>query len=164
MVSESISQNQKQVKKGEETAKKLLATSSDEETRINALWTLYLLSEYSGTKVGEKFVIEAATKYCMDPKRDVKVPAIRILGNICAESQEEVEKVIAAGGLKALATELETEDRPGIVMDLCWAMSNISCGPSCNIAKLLQLGVIHKLCDLVLTSGDHKVWLFYSLV
>ena len=76
---------------------------------------------------------------------------------MCADSQEAVERVIAAGGLVALGTELKTEESPAVLTELCWAISNISTGPSSNIALLLSLGIILRLSEIILTLKERKV-------
>jgi hypothetical protein len=99
------------------------------------------------------------TQYIESNNIDLKIPAIRIIGCICAGDTEIVNKVIEVGALTSLATSLQLEKECSILIELCWAISNIALGPPEHIDKLIEMKVIHRLTEIISLYTDFRVTL-----
>eukprot|EP00826_Nyctotherus_ovalis_P032420 TRINITY_DN26124_c0_g1_i1.p2 TRINITY_DN26124_c0_g1~~TRINITY_DN26124_c0_g1_i1.p2 ORF type:complete len:147 (+),score=15.28 TRINITY_DN26124_c0_g1_i1:166-606(+) len=140
-----------------EIATFLLSTEKDEEVISSSLWILSVIAEDDEKLLNDKATIETAVSYIESAKTDLKIPAIRIIGSICTGDDDSVNKVITAGALSSLATCLKLEKECSILIELCWAISNISLGPAENVEQLLDLKVIHRLIEIIHSYTDFRV-------
>eukprot|EP00826_Nyctotherus_ovalis_P054256 TRINITY_DN7095_c0_g3_i1.p1 TRINITY_DN7095_c0_g3~~TRINITY_DN7095_c0_g3_i1.p1 ORF type:complete len:258 (-),score=55.64 TRINITY_DN7095_c0_g3_i1:42-815(-) len=120
------------------------------------LWTLASITDANDGEWDEDKIISIAMENIGNKKTSIKIPSIRILGNICAENDSSTNHVISQGGLNALVSELQTEERSPILLELCWALSNISSGPSLHVAQLLNAGAVDQLVSIGLANESFK--------
>ena len=98
------------------------------------------------------------TMYIRHKNPSIRVPATKIIGNICSETANEVEVVINADGLQMLVYSLHSLDNtPEMQREICWVVSNITAGPSDHIQKVIDSGLIEDMCNLVNTSPHYIV-------
>lgn len=121
------------------------------------LWTLASITDVNDGEWDEEKIISIAMENIGNKKASIKIPSIRILGNICAENDSCTSRVISQGGLNALVSELQAEERSPILLELCWALSNVSSGPSLHIAQLLSAGAVEQLASIGLGNESFKV-------
>lgn len=126
------------------------------------MWVISYITEEAKIKATDKEILELGLKYAPHPKREYKVCGIRILGNMCANSQDDSEIVINNGGLDILATELQNEENPAYQIELCWAISNITAGTTKNIAAILNTKVLQRIIDLIFKTDNQKVFFEYE--
>ncbi len=101
-----------------------------------------------------RFVIESL----MDGEWEHFVPAVRVVGNLCAQdSSEHIENFVKADGIPVLAEILKNSKKESDLMEVSWAISNIASEPSRYVGLLLDAGVIESLCHIVLSSPFAKV-------
>ena len=100
-------------------------------------------------------IIVLHMKY-MDPK--ITLLAVKLVGNICAESYIEVDYVVKADGIEILKQVLDSSGEDfELKKEICWTLSNIAGGPKEHINLLISSKVIEKLANLVLTSSNYSV-------
>jgi len=137
--------------------KHVLITEKSEEILSSALWALSFIADSEGTQLDDKLLIGLVIQYIESNNTDFKIPAIRTIGSICAGDIEAVNKVIEAGALTSLATSLQLEKEYSILVELCWAISNISLGPPEHIDKLIKAKIIHRLIEIIFSYNDFRV-------
>jgi hypothetical protein len=108
-------------------------------------------------RLDEDKLIAIAMQHLEDKDIKKKVPAIRILGNICVDSEASVNKIINKGTLDILVSQLLAEENNSMLLELSWVLSNIASGPTLHIAHLLDSGAMNRLIDIGLTCDSLKV-------
>lgn len=90
--------------------------------------------------------------------KNICVPAVKLIGNICTGPDEYVDKVISNEALKAFLTLLNSaEIDPRILKETCWALSNITAGPSKHIQSVIDSGLIETLSQLAISNQSFMV-------
>ncbi len=90
---------------------------------------------------------------------NIKVPALKIIGNICSETANEVDVVLKAEGLTLLSYALNApENTPEIQREVAWVISNIAVGPTEHIQGLIDSKLIEDLCRIVNGSPHYIVY------
>jgi len=121
------------------------------------LWTLSSITNIEDLKLDEDKLISIAMQYVGDKDIKRRTPAIRILGNICVDSEVSVNKIINKGALDILILQLLAEENDSMLLELSWVLSNVASGPSLHIAHLLNSGAINRLIDISLTCDSLRV-------
>ena len=62
----------------------------------------------------------------------VQTPALRTVGNICAQEAEQTQAVLDCGALPRLGALLHSPKKE-MRKEACWAVSNITAGPTAQV-------------------------------
>ena len=135
----------------------MIKDEKDEEVITNIIWVLSIITSINEIEIDIISIIEIVVAYIESENQNIKVFAIRAIGNICTENEEIVNMVIKEGGLNSIARLINAEKQNLILFELCWAISNIALGPSSHIDMLLGMKIINKLIEIILTCNDIKV-------
>lgn len=133
----------------------------DEEVVSDVLWTFSYITD------GERPALEAVldcisvpevVKFMEHKNPSIKVPAFRLVGNICTGTEADVDKVINHGGLTILKRLINcVQPEKEVLKEACWILSNIAAGPVRHIKILLDVGLIRLLSLVTRTSSDYYV-------
>ena len=133
----------------------------DEEVVADTLWGLAHFTDAAKDTVSlvlNRINVSQVLKYVEDPKDQVSVPALRVIGNLCAGSYGDIEEVLSSGALDALQNVLNAEKTSADVLkDVCWVLSNIATGSVEHIGQLISGGFIRTLTSLVRSSTNANV-------
>lgn len=84
----------------------------------------------------------------------LRLPILRVLGNIIRGPSELVDNLMKAGILSNLKHVLLEPTIPeDIYIDICWLLSDIAAGPSRHIKALLKEGLTGLLCQVVIKES-----------
>ena len=126
----------------------------------DVLWTFSYLTDGTGktSKVAANYVdTSRVITFISSEDLTLKVPAIRVIGNVCAISKEQSCVLLDHGALVELNKQLVTAGNEAVKREVCWAISNIAAGPSKFVEFMIKLGVVEKLAEIVKTSIDYPV-------
>jgi hypothetical protein len=86
--------------------------------------------------------------YCMTfDDQKIKVPALRVVGNLVTGSDVHTQIVIDSGVLGQLE-KLIQDPRSSIRREACWALSNICAGTRSQISQIIDSGLIQILVNI----------------
>ena len=133
----------------------------DDDVVSDSLWALSFISDSYEEPIDlllENVSLQRVVKLLGHPKESIKVPALRIIGNICTGTPSQIEEVLGCRCLEALYELLGLPPSlQTIVKETCWALSNIAAGPMQHIEELIKAGLMKRLSELVISSTDYEV-------
>lgn len=104
--------------------------------------------------INAKHVVALATHH----NSAIALHALSILGNVCSESEKEVEAALSAGIVPVLSHYL-SGSHGGIELQAkaAWVASNIAYGPVEHVQQLIDGKVMEELCCIVNNSSQYNV-------
>lgn len=129
----------------------------EDDVVVDALWTLANLTEDSKeamNKCCELVSLSKIIRLVGSEEKRVRVPALRLIGNLCNGPTNVVEQILRSGGIPALQEILRNGDLENHYREVCWTISNIAAGPEHFINHLIDANVFSDLSRLV-THSSH---------
>ena len=77
----------------------------------------------------------------------MQTPALRTVGNICAQEAEQTQAVLDCGALPRLGALLHSPKKE-MRKEACWAVSNITAGPTAQVEAACAAGLVPRLVEL----------------
>eukprot|EP00826_Nyctotherus_ovalis_P015513 TRINITY_DN14422_c0_g1_i1.p1 TRINITY_DN14422_c0_g1~~TRINITY_DN14422_c0_g1_i1.p1 ORF type:complete len:292 (-),score=43.87 TRINITY_DN14422_c0_g1_i1:147-1022(-) len=140
--------------------KQLLAVP-DDNVVSEVLWGLVHItgsaSEEELVRVSCEISLSSILGLVASSKPAIKMPAICVLGNLCAGPMEISEEIMTHSCLRILANELRNASSEKVAEDLCWIVSNLSLGVSSHVQRLLDEKIIQLMCDVLSSQAGYKV-------
>jgi hypothetical protein len=99
-------------------------------------------------------VLSRVAQLLMHDDVNVRVPALRVIGNISQSTDEHTAQLLGFGIVLNLARLLVAEIPQGI-KEVCWVFSNIVLGPRAFADNLVGVGVIEAIAGLM--SSPHFI-------
>eukprot|EP00826_Nyctotherus_ovalis_P062569 TRINITY_DN9078_c0_g1_i16.p1 TRINITY_DN9078_c0_g1~~TRINITY_DN9078_c0_g1_i16.p1 ORF type:complete len:260 (+),score=53.77 TRINITY_DN9078_c0_g1_i16:336-1115(+) len=90
-------------------------------------------------------------------ERRVRVPALRLIGNLCNGPIDVAEQVIRNGGIPALQKILRDKGLESHYKEVCWTISNIAAGPEQFINHLIDANIFSDLSHLIVHSPQFQI-------
>ncbi|KAK9161768.1 hypothetical protein Syun_008109 [Stephania yunnanensis] len=147
-----------------------LIYSDDEEVLTYVCRALYYLSDDTNEKI--QAVIEAGVcprlaKLLLHPNADVRMPALRTVGNIATGDDFQTQFLIDNQVLPCLHQLLTQDNKKGIKRKACWTISNILAGNRSQIQAVIDANLISHVVQLLLHAEfDMKleaVWAIFNI-
>ena len=83
--------------------------------------------------------------------------AVKIIGNICSISDNGINLIMKAGGIKIFKEILNSENpNVEILKEICWTISNILCN-QIYLVDFIKEEIISDLCYLITTLNNYAV-------
>lgn len=141
-----------------------LLSHSDSQVVVDATWGLSYISDGPAERVQTVLnagIVPKIVEHMICPAPALKIPAIRIIGNIASGDDEQTQVIINCGALPSFC-DLMRHSKRAIRKEVCWTVSNIAAGESHQIDALMNAGVFIPLMEcLVAPELDVKkeaVW------
>jgi len=140
-----------------------LLTMNDEDITADILAAIADIVD--DDKEGIKLILENVrmdfiVAHCGHENKIIQGNAVRIIGNICADTHESVEVLLNADLLTMLTYLVNLKSTPiDKIREICWIVSNIAAGPIEHITKLLNSGIINDLINITNTGSEFFVFL-----
>jgi len=133
-----------------------LLTHSDDEVLTDVLWALsYLSDDHDGNKkigaVVKSGCLPRVVQLLLHRNPNVKVPALRVAGNVVSGDDAHTQAVLDCSLLPALVTLL-THSKKSLRKEAAWTISNITAGTCDQIEAVLRAGVVRELVNLLKTA------------
>lgn len=138
---------------------------SDEEVLSDCLWALSYISD--GEKdhlnaIMSQLRLDRVIELMNYSNYTIKVPALRIIGNILTGPPNMVDLVLEKDGLKNLVSLLYCK-HVSVQKEACWALSNITAGPPRHLEHFLSANAVPILLKLVKDAEFSVSFLIYSI-
>ncbi|KAK9139153.1 hypothetical protein Scep_008834 [Stephania cephalantha] len=129
-----------------------LIYSDDEEVLTYVCRALYYLSDDTNEKI--QAVIEAGVcprlaELLLHPNADVRMPALRTVGNIATGDDFQTQFLIDNQVLPCLHQLLTQDNKKGIKRKACWTISNILAGNRSQIQAVIDANLISHVVQLL---------------
>ena len=132
-----------------------LFQQKDSEVTLNTLTAWFYLTE----QVDARFEVVVATipiagvvQCLVHDFPLVPFTALHLAGNICMGPQKFVDRLLATDILAELIRSLQKPPTEEWLQECLLLFSNVACGESRNVQRLLERGVIGHLCDVLSKS------------
>eukprot|EP00826_Nyctotherus_ovalis_P004897 TRINITY_DN11089_c0_g2_i1.p2 TRINITY_DN11089_c0_g2~~TRINITY_DN11089_c0_g2_i1.p2 ORF type:complete len:166 (-),score=36.24 TRINITY_DN11089_c0_g2_i1:479-976(-) len=138
----------------------MILRTKNKQAIVHALWGLSYVTNRSTESVKRltEFVsLKTVVELVANEELEVVAPALRIVGNVCAGDEADVDLVLASDGICALAHIVLMGHHPCLLKEVCWILSNIATGPTRHIEAILDF--IPILSELAINSDNPKVLL-----
>ncbi len=95
--------------------------------------------------------IEELVDLAEDEDPGVGFEALRVLGNMCAGTTDQVDKVLLSGGLHVLQRIIANKDYECLsaLKEACWIVSNIAAGPPAHVQQIVGLGLAKTFSSII---------------
>ncbi len=133
-----------------------LINEQDKDVLTDALWALSYLSDGDHARLSavlEAGVVKRVVELLAHPQLIVRMPALRMIGNIVTGDDLQTQAVIQAGALPQLLELLRSETK-AVRKEACWTISNIMAGAQEQIQAVLDAGAAPVLIHLL----QHGEW------
>jgi importin subunit alpha-1 len=135
-----------------------LLRTADKDTIVDAAWGLSYLTDGDDNKIETVInanVCETVVRLLSHTDTSVKVPALRVVGNIVTGNSTQTQAIVDLQPFGALA-ELLRSSKKSLVKEACWALSNITAGTHAQIQALIDANLMPLLVEKM-TTGDFDV-------
>lgn len=132
----------------------------DDDVIGDAAWSLSFLSDDTGSShlpenhkiemVLKSGVLDRLVALLSHPNPNIKIPALRTVGNIVTGTNFQTKMVIEANALPQLVSLLDNSHH-GIRREAAWALSNIATGAKPHVNALVEISAFQAL--LASTAG-----------
>jgi importin subunit alpha-1 len=135
----------------------------DDEVVSDTVWALSYITD--GDKRALKLIMDnircdRLVQLVMNQKTSIRIPVMRIIGNLCTGSAHDVTTIINAHCLDALKPLLANTCQDTMAKrEACWIVSNMAVGSAEHIARMLKENVFKLLHSLVELNMDSSVTL-----
>ncbi|KAK4297608.1 hypothetical protein Pmani_029984 [Petrolisthes manimaculis] len=150
--------------------KDICLSSENKEVLVEALWCLEFMTSVDSTiqPVIEADILPLVTPNLKSPDQKVQTPAVKVAGNIVATTDVQTDAALEAGILAPIHNILKNSAMANQRKDAAWVLSNIAAGPTQQVQKLLDEGVLLTLYDVISKDSNNVVkeaaWALTNLV
>ena len=136
--------------------------SLDEDIISDVLWALSYSSDLDETQLPAGILLEMPLdkiiQYLSSPNRSLKIPALRIIGNISTLSAEYVDNIMKKDIITHLIPCLQIKNTL-FQRETLWVFSNIAAGPPHHVQQLLDTDLIN-IVYIMVREGELIVTLY----
>jgi len=129
---------------------------TDEEVLADTLWALsYLSDDHDGNKkisaVVKSGCLPRVVQLLMHKSVPVKIPALRVAGNVVSGDDSQTQAVLDCALLPALVNLL-SHPKKSLRKEAAWTISNITAGTGEQIEAVLKTGLVRELVNMLRTA------------
>lgn len=130
-----------------------LTFSSDEDVLSDVCWALSYIDGDSEViqQIIDLGIVRKVIQLMMSQKMKIKVPALRIIGNLATGNDVQTRTLLNCNLLPCLHSFLGGT-KPELAKEACWILSNIAAGPTSHIDMLLQANFVPQLLAILNSS------------
>jgi len=106
-----------------------------------------------------KFVkVENILSYIIHKNLNIANPALKVIGNLCAETDDSIRIILESNGMQLLKQALNNlESNNELQRDICWILSNIAAVSTTCIQQIIDSEVINDLCYIASQKKEYCV-------
>eukprot|EP01061_Rhynchopus_euleeides_P005620 TRINITY_DN1483_c0_g1_i2.p1 TRINITY_DN1483_c0_g1~~TRINITY_DN1483_c0_g1_i2.p1 ORF type:complete len:352 (+),score=102.64 TRINITY_DN1483_c0_g1_i2:139-1056(+) len=133
-----------------------LISVDDADTVVDALWGLTYASDGSNERIQivlDSGVLPRVISKLADERFHIRVPALRIVGNLMTGDDRQTEAVLDAGAALAIRKLMSVSQKKHVLKECLWAISNVAAGTSSQLQHLIDLDFMVLLVDLMTTQN-----------
>ncbi len=137
-------------------------TNAEEDPMVSdSLWALSYITDMNSEgadKVVPRINLSRVVQCMLHENLLVKVPAIKIVSNVCCVGADFVAAALKAGALNVLMEILHKSKQQPLIAEVCEALLNAAThADEGQIEKLISSGCIQLLVSVTMTSSDPSV-------
>ena len=134
--------------------------TQDSQILSDALWAIsgIMQDKVSRTEVSRQTNVKKILELVSYPSPDISMPAMRIIGLMCAGDHQSTSLVIVNEGTKIICATLKNVDlNKAISKEAYWALSNIVLDTNSEILILVKFGIIKEIGSILESSSIYSV-------